>query len=75
MTTGMIAQGQAALYVAETTSGKFAVYTMGQRTYGKPGVISRHDSCCSAALRGRLRRRAVRWAIQCGGPTPLPLAA
>jgi hypothetical protein len=44
MTTGMIAQGQAALYVAETTSGKFAVYTMGQRGDGKPGVmIKRHD--------------------------------
>ncbi len=44
MTTGMIAQGQAALYVAETTSGKFAVYTMGIRPDGKPGVmIKRHD--------------------------------
>lgn len=44
MTTGMIAQGQAALYVAETTSGKFAVYTMGQRPDGKQGVmIKRHD--------------------------------
>lgn len=44
MTTGMIAQGQAALYVAETTTGKFAVYTMGQRPDSKPGVmIKRHD--------------------------------
>jgi hypothetical protein len=44
MTTGMIAQGQAALYVAETTSGKFAVYTMGQRPDGRSGVmIRRHD--------------------------------
>ena len=44
MTTGMIAAGQAALYVAETTSGKFAVYTMGQRIDGQPGVmIKRHD--------------------------------
>jgi hypothetical protein len=44
MTTGMIAQGQAALYVAETTSGKFGVYTMGQRPDGQPGVmIKRHD--------------------------------
>ena len=44
MTTGMIAKGQAALYVAETTSGKFAVYTMGVRADGKPGVvIKRHD--------------------------------
>ena len=44
MTTGNIAQGQAALYVAETTSGKFGVYTMGARTDGQPGVaIRRHD--------------------------------
>ena len=28
MTTGTITHGQAALYVAETTSGKFAIYTM-----------------------------------------------
>src|SRR5262245_61607993 len=44
MTTGQISQGQAALYVAETTSGKFAVYSMGPRVDGKPGVqINRHD--------------------------------
>jgi len=44
MTTGMIAEGQAALYVAETSSGKIGVYTMGQRVDGKPGVqIKRHD--------------------------------
>jgi hypothetical protein len=44
MTTGMITDGQAALYVAETTSGKFAVYTMGQRLDKQPGVlIKRHD--------------------------------
>ena len=44
MTTGMIAQGQAALYVAETMSGKFAVYTMGPRLDNQPGVIiKRHD--------------------------------
>ena len=44
MTTGMIANGQAALYVAETTSGKFGVYTMGIRPDGQSGVqIKRHD--------------------------------
>ena len=44
MTTGSIAQGQAALYVAEVTSGKFGVYTMGARADGQPGVmIKRHD--------------------------------
>ena len=44
MTTGTIAQGQAALYIAETTSGKFGVYSMQPRSDGKPGlVINRHD--------------------------------
>jgi len=44
MTTGNIAHGQAALYVAETTTGKFAVYTMGPRNDGQSGVsIRRHD--------------------------------
>ena len=44
MTTGQINKGQAALYVAETTSGKFAVYTMGARPDGQLGVmIKRHD--------------------------------
>ncbi len=44
MTTGMVAQGQAALYIAETTSGKFGVYSMGMRPDGQPGVmIKRHD--------------------------------
>jgi len=44
MTTGNISIGQAALYVAETTSGKIAVYTMGPRSDGKPGLmIRKHD--------------------------------
>ena len=44
MTTGSIAPGQAALYVAETGTGKFGVYSMGARTDGKGGiVIRRHD--------------------------------
>ena len=37
MTTGQIAQGQAALYVAETSSGKFGVYTMGPRRTASRG--------------------------------------
>jgi hypothetical protein len=37
MTTGNVTQGQAALYVAETVSGRFAVYTMGPRPDGGPG--------------------------------------
>jgi hypothetical protein len=44
MTCGNVTQGQAALYIAETTTGKFGVYTMGPRPDGQPGlVIRRHD--------------------------------
>jgi hypothetical protein len=44
MVTGQISQSQAALYVAETTTGKFGVYTMGPRPDGQSGVvINRHD--------------------------------
>ncbi len=51
MTTGNIAQGQAALYIAETTSGKIAVYTMAPRSDGLPGVtLRRHDLATFRAL-------------------------
>jgi hypothetical protein len=44
MTTGMIANGQAALYVTETTSGKMGVYSMGVRDDMKSGIqIKKHD--------------------------------
>ena len=44
MTCGMIAQGQAALYLAETATGKFGVYSMGPRPDNRGGVvIRRHD--------------------------------
>jgi hypothetical protein len=44
MTTGSVSYGQAALYLAETVSGKFAVYTMGPRPDNQPGLaIRRHD--------------------------------
>jgi hypothetical protein len=44
MTSGMINNGQSALYVAEVTSGKFGVYSMGMRPDGQAGVqIKRHD--------------------------------
>jgi hypothetical protein len=44
MITGTIAQGQAALYVAEVTTGKFGVYSMGPNPDGLGGiVIRRHD--------------------------------
>lgn len=43
MTTGNIAQGQAALYVAEVSTGKFGVYSMGPNGDGQGIVIRRHD--------------------------------
>jgi len=44
MTTGSITNGQAALYVAETTTGRFGIYTMGPRPDGRAGVaVRRHD--------------------------------
>lgn len=43
MTTGWVSAGQSALYVAETTTGKFGVYTMGPAAAGTGIVIRRHD--------------------------------
>jgi hypothetical protein len=44
MTTGTIAQGQAALYIAEVNTGKFGVYSMGPNPNGGGGlIIRRHD--------------------------------
>ncbi len=43
MTTGYITQGQSALYLAETSTGQFGVYTMGPGVAGSGIVIRRHD--------------------------------
>lgn len=45
MTTGNITMGQAALYLVETTSGKFGVYSLGTDTSTVPArfAIRRHD--------------------------------
>ena len=44
MTCGVINNGQSALYVAETQTGKFAVYTMGIRPDNQSGMsIMRHS--------------------------------
>ena len=43
MTTGYVTQGQSALYLAETSTGQFAVYTMGPGQNGNGVVIRRHD--------------------------------
>ena len=43
MTTGYITQGQSALYLAETGTGQFGVYTMGPGQNGNGITIRRHD--------------------------------
>lgn len=43
MTTGSIANGQAALYLAEVSTGKFGIYTMGPSPEGQGIIIRRHD--------------------------------
>jgi hypothetical protein len=43
MTTGWITQGQSALYLAETSTAQFGVYTMGPGQNGNGIVIRRHD--------------------------------
>ena len=43
MTTGYITQGQSALYLAETSTGQFGVYTMGPGENGSGIAIRRHD--------------------------------
>jgi hypothetical protein len=43
MATGSIANGQAALYLAEVSTGKFGVYTMGPSPEGQGIIIRRHD--------------------------------
>lgn len=43
MVSGWVSQGQSALYVAETTTGKFGVYTMAGDGAGTGVVIRRHD--------------------------------
>jgi hypothetical protein len=43
MTTGYVTQGQSALYLAETATGQFGVYTMGPGLNGNGVIIRRHD--------------------------------
>ncbi len=43
MTTGYVTQGQSALYLSETSTGQFGVYTMGPGANGNGVVIRRHD--------------------------------
>jgi hypothetical protein len=43
MVAGYVTQGQSALYLAETTTGQFGVYTMGPGADGNGISIRRHD--------------------------------
>ncbi len=43
MTTGSVNGFQSALYLAETVSGKFGVYTMGLRSDGQAGIAIRRQ--------------------------------
>ena len=63
MTTGFVTQGQSALYLAETTTGKFGVYTMGPGANGSGIVIRRHDMT-------RFRQPAPGAAVPAAGAAP-----
>lgn len=63
MTTGYITQGQSALYLAETSTGQFGVYTMGPGPNGNGISIRRHDLT-------KFRQQAV--GQPAGGAIPLP---
>lgn len=58
MTTGYVTQGQSALYLAETATGQFGVYTMGPGQNGSGIVIRRHD--------------LTKFRQQAGAPAPAP---
>ena len=60
MTTGYVTQGQSALYLAETTTGQFGVYTMGPGVNGSGVVIRRHDMT-------KFRQPANAGAVPAGG--------
>jgi hypothetical protein len=68
MVTGWVNLGQSALYVAETTTGKFGVYTMAPTVNGTGIAIMRHD------MTSFREARPVNFA-QPGAPAAPPLAA
>jgi hypothetical protein len=65
MTTGYVTQGQSALYLAETNTGQFGVYTMGPGVNGSGIVIRRHD------LTKFRQQAAPAGAAAPGGPLPM----
>ncbi len=62
MTTGYVTQGQSALYLAETSTGQFGVYTMGPGPNGNGVVIRRHDMT-------KFREQAAQPGAAPGGPS------
>ena len=64
MTTGYITQGQSALYLAETATGQFGVYTMGPGVNGNGITIRRHDMT-------KFRQQAPVGAVPAGGEAPV----
>lgn len=69
MTTGSVNGFQSALYLAETVSGKFGVYTMGLRSDGQPGIAIRRQDITTFRAAGNGA------AGQLPAAAPLPPAA
>jgi hypothetical protein len=65
MTTGYVTQGQSALYLAETATGQFGVYTMGPGVNGNGIVIRRHDMT-------KFRQQVAPGAAPAGAAVPAP---
>jgi hypothetical protein len=66
MTTGYVTQGQSALYLAETATGQFGVYTMGPGVNGSGIVIRRHDMT-------KFRQQVAPGAAPAGAAVPAPM--
>ena len=80
MTTGYITHNQSALYLAETSTGKFGVYTMGPGPNGTGVGIRRHDLSsfrkpANAAAPGVAALPEIPAPPQGGLPLPLPAPA
>jgi hypothetical protein len=69
MVTGYVTQGQSALYVAETNTGKFGVYTMGPGPNGSGVVIRQHDMTTFR----QVQPAAAPAAPPAGAPVPVPV--
>lgn len=71
MTTGSVNGFQSALYLAETVSGKFGVYTMGLRSDGQPGIAIRRQDITTFRAAGNATAGQIP-----GAPVPpVPAAA